>query len=410
MGWYAGRLGCLVATSRRYPAARQPAAVFEPATRTVTTTWRATATIRTTGWPPGFYLLRLDGADGGQQFVPVAVRTPSAARRTVLVAATTTWAAYNMWGGRDLYMDSAGSFADRSRVVTFDRPFAAEDGAGEFLERELPLLAVAERLRLPLDYVTDSDLEVPGLLAGARAVVSGGHDEYWSARMRAAVTTARDAGTNVAFFGANAVFRRIRFTASPDGPYRLVVNYKVAAEDPLDGRDTAVVTADWPAQPRPDPESTLTGTMYDCHPARADGVVADARSWVFAGTGVSDGDRLLGVVGPESDRVNPAWPTPHPIEVLLHSPLLCHGNPTYSDASIYAATGGAAVFSAGTIDWVCDLAGVGHCHEVGRRTEQVLQRVTENVLRAFAAGPAAAAHPPVENLARLGIGPSRGPY
>jgi hypothetical protein len=34
-----------------------------------------------------------------------------------------------------------------------------------------------------------------------------------------------------------------------------------------------------------------------------------------------------------------------------------------------------------------------------------LQRVTENLLRAMAAGPAGAAHPSVNNLARFGIGP-----
>lgn len=107
---------------------------------------------------------------------------------------------------------------------------------------------------MPLDYVTDLDLHTdPQLLDGARAVISMGHDEYWSPRMRAAVTAARDAGTNLAFPGANAVYRRIRYAATPLGPDRLEINYNVAAEDPLDGNNAPDVTANWPAPPNADP-------------------------------------------------------------------------------------------------------------------------------------------------------------
>lgn len=49
------------------------------------------------------------------------------------------------------------------------------------------------------------------MLDGARAVISLGHDEYWTPQQRDAVTKARDAGVNVAFLGANACYRRIRF-------------------------------------------------------------------------------------------------------------------------------------------------------------------------------------------------------
>ncbi len=71
---------------------------------------------------------------------------------------------------------------------------------------------------MPLAYETDNDLAAhPGLLNGARAVISLGHDEYYSASMRAALTAARDAGTNLAFLGANAMFRHIRLATSSLG-------------------------------------------------------------------------------------------------------------------------------------------------------------------------------------------------
>ena len=124
----------------------------------------------------------------------------------VLVNAVTTWQAYNLWGGRSLY-EGPGGFDGRSRKVTFDRPYDTS-GARLFLDFERDAIEVAERSGVPLAYLTSLDLR-PGVLDGARAVVSLGHDEYWSPGMRAAVTRARDNGTNLAFLGANAVYWRI---------------------------------------------------------------------------------------------------------------------------------------------------------------------------------------------------------
>src|SRR5205085_2718550 len=120
---------------------------------------------------------------------------------------------------------------------------------------------------IPLAYAADVDLQShPGLLTGAAGVISMGHDEYWSAPMRAALTTARDRGTNVAFLGANAVYRRIRLQPSVIGPDRIEVNYKDAAEDPLSRTHPSLTTADWPAPPAADPERSLTGETYACFP------------------------------------------------------------------------------------------------------------------------------------------------
>ena len=95
-------------------------------------------------------------------------------------------------------------------------------------------------------------------------MISEAHDEYWSPAMRATVTRARDQGMNVAFFGANAIFRKIRFEASPLGPDRIEVNYKIPQEDPLYGKDDALVTGNRPTPPDADPESSLIGQSYVC--------------------------------------------------------------------------------------------------------------------------------------------------
>src|SRR5437879_4058030 len=80
----------------------QRPARISPATRMVTAPGRPSLTVSTAGWPPGAYLLRLHAASGAQRYVPVTVRSPSAAGKVVLVLGVTTWQAYNRWGGYDL--------------------------------------------------------------------------------------------------------------------------------------------------------------------------------------------------------------------------------------------------------------------------------------------------------------------
>jgi hypothetical protein len=408
MGWYGGALGRLTWTSAPTPGRQQPkAVVVVTATHTVAARWSPSLTIDTHGWSPGDYLLRLDAAGGGARYVPLTVRGPSARGRLVLVSPVTTWQAYNAWGCCSLYNGGDGKWADRSRAVSFDRPYAGGSGAAGFLLGELPVVAEAERLRLPLDYVTDIDLHaVPHLLDGARAVVSMDHDEYWSPAMREAVTAARDSGTNLAFLGANAIYRRIRLAATPLGPDRLQINYKDAYEDPLYGHDDAQVTANWPEPPDADPESAVIGAQYGCrlHGPHVPGVVVDPTNWLFAGTRVHAGEQLPGLEGREVDAVRLSYPTPRPIEVLLHSAThFCPADvPAFADTTYYSWASGAGVFDAGSTGWICAMD--SSCGDAGSATTAaVLRRVTDNLLVAFAQGPAGRAHPARDNLLLLGI-------
>jgi hypothetical protein len=119
---------------------------------------------------------------------------------------------------------------------------------------------------------------------------------------------------------------------------------------------------------------------------------------VFEGAGVTAGTRLRNIVGSESDRVDLSNPTPRPMEIVAHTPLNCAGRPTTSDAVYYTAPSGAGVFAAGTIDWVCAMEG---CQHVDARSSAIVRRVTANILRAFAKGPAGRDHPAHDNVNEL---------
>lgn len=393
IGWYGGAGARQVWLSAPTPGTRQPAGVVEGPTRTVRAPWSRSLTLPTAGWPAGDYLLRLDASTGGQSYVPLTLRTAGNAGRVVLLNAVTTWQAYNAWGGRSLY-GGPGGFADRSYAVSFDRPCDTYDGAGLFLVDELPAVQLAERLGLDLGYDTSVDLDSePSMLEGARGLVSLGHDEYWSPEMRDRVTTARDGGMNIAFLGANAVYRRIRLAATSTGPGRLEIDYKQAALDPLYGKDDVHVTADWPSGPRPLPQSSLTGTYYQCNPVLAPMVLTRTRSWLFSGAGVRDGESFPDLVGSEYDRVDPRVPTPRPIEVLAHSPVTCGGRQGQADMAYYTTGSGAGVLDVGTNMWVRALDhAAGHGADI-ERTYQMTAAVTTTLLQAFAAGPVGIAHP-----------------
>ncbi len=396
-GWYSGHQARLVWASGPVRGRHQTAVRTAPGTHMVTASWQPSLTVATRGWPPGSYLLRLDAASGAGRYVPITVRSSSTAGTVVILNDNTTWQAYNAWGGYSLYQGPNGLPSSRGYAVSFDRPYD-QDGAGRFLFFDQKAIALAERTGVPLAYETDVDLDQhPGLLAGARAVITLGHDEYYSLAMRNALVQARNAGTNLAFLGANAIYRHIRFAAGD----RTVICYKAATLDPLYGKDDTQTTQQWRDAPDPRPESVLTGVFYECNPVSATYVVYDPSNWIFTGTGAYRGERFPGLVGPEYDRLNPAVPFPRPLEILAHSPLTCDGISTYSDSAYYTVASGAGVFASGTMRWVCAMQGPSCGHGVNRAAERFVDRATQNLLRAFAAGPAGRAHPAQSNLAEV---------
>ena len=170
VGDYAGSEALQVWKSAPLAGVRQAGPVVQQPTHTVVAPWNPSLTLNTTGWQPGEYLIRLDAANGAQQFVPLTMRTPSNHGRIVIINAVTTWQAYNRWGGYSLYAGPAGKNPRRARAVSFDRPYQADtmQGAGDFLYFELPFVLFAERSGHALGYATDVDLDAdPHLLDGA---------------------------------------------------------------------------------------------------------------------------------------------------------------------------------------------------------------------------------------------------
>lgn len=399
VGWYRGALGRQVWASPRMAGVRRHRPRVVGPTHTVVTDWPVSLYLPTADWPPGDYLLRLDASSGAQRYVPLQLRQASAAARLVIVSADATWQAYNAYGGYSLYHGPDGTTASRARAVSFDRPYGTQTGQGasEYMENMRPLVSLVEQLDLPVDYVSDIDLDLdPHLLDGASGVVFTGHDEYWSAAMRQALLGARGRGTNLAFLGANSGYRHIRLRSSRGGADRVEVCYKVPAEDPLARTDPADATGQWRYPPDPRPESVLTGAYYESNPVQADLVVVDPHAWLLVGTGTRTGSVLPAVVAPEYDRVDLSVPTPRPMEILTHSPLTVGRRRDFADSAYYTVPSGAGGFDAGSIAWINSLQGAS-----GAASARFTTRVTTTLLTAFAAGPAGWAQPASDNVAAV---------
>ena len=134
----------------------------------------------------------------------------------------------------------------------------------------------------------------------------------------------------------------------------------------------------------------------------ADWVVADASAWMFEGSGFTNGERVPGMVGNEYDRVTAGradageHPDPRPLARELRWLVLLRRLDLVLRAQRRRGVLGRHVRL---------VAAARHRVPVRARPTSRCKvvKVTENLLRAFAAGPAGAAHPSESNLARFGL-------
>jgi hypothetical protein len=405
LGHYRGGSGLLVHGPIRHRGRVQPAPVLRPAsTGTVVAPWRTDARVDTTGWEPGFYVVKLVTPAGADTQLPYVVSSPEAAGTVALVAPVATWQAYNSWGGRSLYQGPGGETA---HAVSFDRPYAWTMGdANDFRRSTVPAVLLAERLGIRLSYFTNVDLDQdPRVLRGARAYVSTGHDEYWSNPMRRAVERAVADGTNVAILGANTMYWRVRLGPTSTGPARLLTGYRHDyAADPFTAAGRPDATALFRKAPHARPEHALLGMQYECYPVDADYVVSTPGWWGFAGTGVRRGTRIPHLVGPEADRVYPDRLLPRPLQILSEVDYSCRGVTTQAHSVYLTRPSGAAVLNVGTLRWVCALA--DRCEqELTRRAVRFTRQVTSTVLRTFSLRPAGATGPARDNVEAFALSP-----
>ncbi len=410
LGWYGGAGARLLRTERGVLLRAHSMPVPDPVTGMVEAGWGTGATMPAPADVPSGMLLAVLRTAGGQAVAnaPVVLRPAAdAARRApvLFVSAAATWQAYNTWGGLDFYGNAAGVAVPatqnhRAAVVSFDRPYALDGGAGYLRRWELQFIRWMERNGRDVDYMADVDLERnPDLASGRRMIVMAGHPEYWSRPMRATIEAAVALGVNVAFLTGNEVFWQARLGDGPAGPGTRIICYKSARNDPMAATHPELATCRWRDPPLNDPEAPLVGQMYWGAVRRpADWVVKLPEHWLYEGTHVRKGDHIVNLVGQEFDAFFPALANPGtqilaqgPVSTVAPHPDVPYLAPPVHSSTIYTATSGATVVSAGTFQWswAIDLYGDrsyrGHATPFDARVE----RMTSNLFDRLGDGPLA---------------------
>ncbi|MBI3429500.1 MAG: hypothetical protein HY050_05515 [Actinobacteria bacterium] len=381
MGYYGGDGARLItAMSTKAIPDYGVSGISSPPESTVVTRWPVAWILKISNeTPPGQYLIRLDDGVGASTFVPLTVSGPEVKSDLTFISSVLTWQAYNQWGGYSLYKGPDGRRNTRSTVVSLDRPYDG-DGSGQFRYMEYPVLKLAEKLGIDLNYITDINLDKnPESLLDTSSILFGGHGEYWTTNMRAAVRAAVDRGVNLVSLGGNAAYGRPRLQAND----RQMVMWRSSRLDP-NKNNPVLATTGWRQSPILKPESTLLGAQYVGLGVNGDYAIPHRNRWPFST--MTGPDLLKNIVGREVD--SPLYSVGPPVETLATSTIIFHRRPIKVLATYYTNSKNAGVLDISTNGWVCAIDGVCPWRPaIPAETQTDARLITEEILKGLARGP-----------------------
>jgi hypothetical protein len=250
-----------------------------------------------------------------RQYALFVVRAPSPGSKVCMVLSSSTWWAYEWWGGKSLYDTQDW---DRTNVASMQRPCVANSGKGVFVFYDLPWVRFLDESGVDVDYITMEDIEAGGLnlIAAYNELVFVGHSEYWSEAQRDAVEAFIAGGGNVFFASGNMCFWRTEYSTDmkqlicykgdnitdADGGSRGIQEGEQHSYQPTGPHPLHPGTYLWREAPADRPSYSLTGAEFgqailgaediDGEGTPGDWTVREASHWAFEGTGLANGDKL----------------------------------------------------------------------------------------------------------------------
>ncbi len=288
-------------------------------------------------WEPGFYIVEL----GGSYDMPFVVKPAPGTEAPIFVLVNSnTWAAYSGWAqptwGKGFYKKHPGGDINNYSGLQQPNPDARANlyspGAGlaHLVDAERYLFGWLELEGYDFDLYTDLDLHKdPNLLDPYRIFFINGHSEYWSRDEMDHLEAFLYRGGTCLNLSGNTMWTHVTYSQD----FTMV-----------EGRKHP-----WSTQPQVHPPGerwhstggqvlggtvrctgrteheliltgfglTMTGSAYGVY------AVTDAAHWIYAGTGVVNGDRFglnslngSGIVHFEADYTDPFWGTPAGTQVI----------------------------------------------------------------------------------------------
>jgi hypothetical protein len=358
----------------------------------------------------GLYYFHAKGESGKFFSFPWIVAPKKPTAPTAVLLSNITWNAYNNFGGRSNYIHPDAfpptptvnarlelrRYTDPDHInydtidydpLSFDRPEPInhipedEEITGPIEGRapchiapaEWRLLGWLEREGFAHDVYAETQLHFDTLnLDDYKLLIISTHPEYWSSEMYFKLKAwVFERGGRLMYLGGNGLNCDVEFLDSQTCIYRNDDSRKLTA----DGS-----TYESRFHLRQESEANLLGVVYDERGimTAAPYEVVDDSHWVFESTGLANGDTFGtesqhqripgGASGHETDKISPSSPT--------NTKLLARGlNPDEGGAHmvIHEPGNGAAVFSAGSINWPSSLL-----------VDEQVSKITANVVRRFA--------------------------
>ena len=401
MGYYGGRGARLMQKAGPFASKTQP--VPTPGeNRLIECKWEPSATLKIPAdWPSGIYLGRLTTLPEStsepywQSYVIFIVRDERPAD-FLFQCSDNTWQAYNKWPDNySLYTDPRGAHAV-GVAVSFDRPYGKyaqifehplSIGSGEFLLWEFPLCYWMEQHGYDVTYCSNSDCLQPENITRAKSFISVGHDEYWDVRQYDAVKAGIASGVNALWLSGNSVFGVTPFSPSSAGQANRILTRKGIFGGLTDAEveeEIRVFTKEWK---RAGPDESLIMGARSIVPFNGGGdwTCAKPEHWVFAGTGMKQGDAIPGLVGWEHHGAPAKLPG---LEVIAEGTSWRGGiTPAHWTATVHPGPKKNFVFNAATIFWAQGLSTPpGHILPWSHWSrphgpDPRVQKITENVFK-----------------------------
>jgi hypothetical protein len=360
-------------------------------------------------WVSGVYVGKLTAEREGLQSYVIFIVRDDRQCDFLFQCSDSTWQAYNRWPDRfALYNDGSKNnwYTGPDVCVSWDRPYAKSShindlpgtqGSGEFLLWEFPLAHWMEKEGYDVSYISNLDTHADGMkLMRAKAFLSVGHDEYWSREMYDNMLAAVSGGMNAAFFSGNTCWGLVPFMPSSAGVPNRIFS-RIGQFGPLEPMavkrypETGRFTQFAPT------EANLIGAR-NIYPycGVQDWICSDEKHWIYADTGMKNGDSIPNLVGWEWHG-NPA-DIPG-LSVVAKGVMTYHKDQENYTATMYPGPKDNWVFNASTIWWSDGLsAPPGYrspSHQfpaaVGRAPENAgprgpnpnVQKITANILNRF---------------------------
>jgi N,N-dimethylformamidase beta subunit-like, C-terminal len=342
--------------------------------------WMPSKTLQIpTDWVCGCYVAKLEESGGKQSYIFFVVRDDQRASDLLMQCSTTTYHAYNGWGGDSVY--GYNNLDNQSRnhgeVIWLKRPYLPSSspngrygaGAGAFFTHdkgpdgdktwnpnrpdssmyscsgwEYNMVRWLESNGYDVAYCTNLDTHLNQLTRSRhRAFLSVGHDEYWSLEAYLNVVNARDNhGVSLLWFSGNTVWNCVDL--SQGGTMRVTGNF-----NPANSQNPSLSNP-----PVPFKDYSLVGGTWTLN-AQANFVVApDCPAWLTVGTGLQPGNTLgNNMAGYEGNGLQPGendWESLLPPGMV--NLLTCTGGGGSAQAIWYTSrSSGASVASLSSIQW-----------------------------------------------------------